>query len=124
MTSIMSSYAQSTYPIKLQQWTFVTEEHEKGLEAMYTVEKCDSISAPKINLIIFNEKYAKDTVNLDITIYSADLSDSTSSVVKSLILTEGAMLVPQCGSSSYSNLKITAPKGYDPEKLKLKINFN
>lgn len=120
----ITSMAQTSYPQNLQQWTFIAEEHDRGLEAMYTVDKCDTSSVAQINLIVFNEKSVSDTIDVEVTIYKNDFSDSTSSTINSLVLPPGAMLIPKCGSNQYSYLKISSPSTFDPKSLRIKVKFN
>ena len=115
--------AQTTYPIEHQIWTFTTEDHTNHLEASFQVIQCDSSSSSKINLQIFNEKGVNDTTKLSLTIYKADMSDSTNSS-QTLNLGPGDMLMPMCGSSLNTNLSFSVPTGYNPEKLKIKVAFN
>lgn len=121
--SILSFSAKAqTYPKMHQGWSAQIEDATNHVEVSYMVTQCTSSSADSIYFMVFNEKPVADTVNLDITIYNQNKTDSTSkSVTLHMALAE--MMIPECDKAALRNLVFPLPSGYDPEKSTIYIKF-
>lgn len=103
-----------------QHWLFLGEDTSR-IDVSYRVVKCTSTSGNQVHLSVFNENPTAKAVSFTVTVKD-NSSNATTTHQVSYQAAAAAMDRADC-SSSYSNLKINLPSGYNPANLTVSITF-
>lgn len=103
-----------------QEWIQIGEAPLAHIDFSARVVGCSGTNQVLLN--IFNETPQSQVITFTIKVKNvADGAETTQLITTTMGI--GAMNIAACGDSTYDNLKINIPSGYDPSTVQITISF-